>query len=74
MNHHAPFLGSVFEIQFNLGGLLPSPWRTSIKLLSNKGSLVVEKSYLQCRRCGFDPWVRKIPWRKKMATHSSILA
>ena len=23
MNHHAPFLGSVFEIQFNLGGLLP---------------------------------------------------
>ena len=19
----------------------------------------------QCRRCGFDPWVRKIPWRKK---------
>ena len=18
-----------------------------------------------CRRCGFDPWVRKIPWRKK---------
>ena len=21
--------------------------------------------YLQCRRCGFDPWVRKIPWRKK---------
>ena len=22
----------------------------------------------------FDPWVRKIPWRKKMATYSSILA
>ena len=20
---------------------------------------------LQCRRCGFDPWVRKIPWRRK---------
>ena len=19
----------------------------------------------QCRRCGFDPWVRKIPWRRK---------
>ena len=27
----------------------------------------------QCRRCRFDPWVRKIPWRV-MATHSSILA
>ena len=23
---------------------------------------------------GFDPWVRKISWRKEMATHSSILA
>ena len=20
---------------------------------------------LQCRRCGFEPWVRKIPWRRK---------
>ena len=29
---------------------------------------------LQCRRHGFDPWVRKIPWRKGMATHSRILA
>ena len=30
-----------------------------------------------CRRhkkCGFDPWVRKIPWGQGMATHSSILA
>ena len=23
---------------------------------------------------GFDPWVRKIPWEKEMATHSSVLA
>ena len=31
----------------------------------------------QCRRHkrrGFDPWVGKIPWRRKMATYSSILA
>ena len=28
----------------------------------------------QWRRCGFNPWVRKMPWRKEMATHSSILA
>ena len=28
----------------------------------------------QCRRCRFDHWVGKIPWRKKeMATHSSVL-
>ena len=26
------------------------------------------------KRQGFNPWVRKIPWRRGMATHSSILA
>ena len=26
------------------------------------------------RRCGFDPWVRKMPWRRKMAIHHNILA
>ena len=25
----------------------------------------VKEVCLQCRRCGFDPWVRKIPWRRK---------
>ena len=25
-------------------------------------------------RCGFDPWVGKIPLEKEMATHGSILA
>ena len=24
-----------------------------------------ERIHLQCRRCGFSPWGRKIPWRKK---------
>ena len=23
------------------------------------------KVYLQCRRPGFNPWVRKIPWRRE---------
>ena len=27
-----------------------------------------------CKRCGFNPWVRKIPLEKEMVTHSSILA
>jgi len=36
---------------YNLQGL---PWWISDK----------ESSCL-CRRCGFDPWVRKISWRKK---------
>ena len=36
-----------------------------------------EESACQCRRCkrcDFHPRIRKIPWRRKMATHSSILA
>ena len=29
------------------------------------GGSVVKESACQCRRRGFDPWVRKIPWRRK---------
>ena len=32
------------------------------KWLSGKESACQGRS---CRRCGFDPWVRKIPWRRK---------
>jgi len=28
----------------------------------------------QFRRCGFDPWVGKIPWRRKRQPTPSILA
>ena len=28
----------------------------------------------RCKSCGFDPWVRKIPWGGGMVTHSSIFA
>ena len=28
----------------------------------------------ECRRCGFDPWVREDPLKKEMATHSSTVA
>ena len=24
-----------------------------------------EESACQCKRCGFDPWIGKIPWRRK---------
>ena len=27
----------------------------------------------QCRRCGFDPWLRKIPWRRKWQPTPVIL-
>ena len=30
--------------------------------------------FRSCKRRGFHPWIRKIPWRRKMAIHSSILA
>ena len=33
-----------------------------------------KESTSQSRRHRFDPWVRKIPWRRKIAAHSSILA
>ena len=31
-----------------------------------------EESTCQGRRLRFNPWVGKIPWRREMATHSSI--
>ena len=56
--------------------------QTRLKRLSSSGkhklwaSQVAQckQSTCQCRRCRFDPWVRKIPWRRKWLTHSSILA
>jgi len=40
------------------------------------GGIIGKELVCQCRRhkrCGFNPWVGKIPW-KGMATHSNILA
>ena len=45
---------------------LPSPMAQRIK-----------KICLQCRRRrrrGYDPWIRKISWRREMPSHSSMLA
>ena len=33
-----------------------------------------KESSCQCRRRRCDPWIRKIPWRREMLTHSSFLA
>ena len=38
------------------------------------GGTAVKESSCQRKRCRFDPWVGKIPWRKKMTTHSNTLA
>ena len=45
------------ELKIGIGiELLLSMW------LSEKGSAY------QCKRCEFDPWVRKMPWRRKLQT------
>ena len=57
--------------------LLAQPWN---KCFSGQtpmfwfvGPHCVLRSFPGGRRPGFDPWVRKIPWRRKLETHSSIL-
>ena len=74
-------LRSVFYFYFNLGkkakGESSAPWVNSSGSTFNitripplsitPASLVAQtvKSLLQCGRPGFDPWVGKIPWRRK---------
>ena len=33
--------------------------------INNPGGASGQEPACQCRRCRFDPWVRKIPWRRK---------
>ena len=49
-------------------------WLIIVSIRKKGVSQVVsgKKPANQCRR--LDPWVRKIPWRRERATHSSILA
>ena len=49
-------------------------WTSPFSVYRLPWGLRREKICPQCGRTGFDPWVRKNPWRKGMATHSSILA
>ena len=68
--------------------LLPEVWKMSHRHLATciccwvecpisfPGGTSGEESTCQCRRhkvSSFDSWVVKIPWMRKMATHSSIL-
>ena len=58
---------------------LPAPWNTargSWPSLISQGLprwLSGKESTCQCRKCGFDPWVRKIPWRRKWQPTSVFL-
>ena len=52
-------------------------WTELRKRGTSRVPLVVKKAACQCRRHkrrAFDPWVRKIPWRRALTTYSSILA
>ena len=49
-----PQLCKTFNLELSILSLYGLPWWLSGK-----------ESACQCRRHGFDPWVRKIPWRRK---------
>ena len=44
---------------------LPSPYRLQYSVNGISGWLSVKECACQSKRCRFDPWVRKIPWRRK---------
>ena len=68
-----------FQLLLVCSNSSPNSWRLSqlplqlsIKHMLRSGTSGKE-SACQCRRrCTFDPWVRKIPWNRKMAIRSSI--
>ena len=58
-----PFHKVVVRIKWDRGAIsLRLVWSSS---LGFPGSSVDKESACQCKRCRFDPWVRKIPWRRK---------
>ena len=51
-----------------MGGLKIMKLSVTQLVLGFPGGTSGKESSCQCRRqkrCGFDPWVRKIPWRRK---------
>ena len=51
-------------------------WLSEWKITSSFRDLLVVQQWricLQCRRCRFNPWVRKIPWRRKFPVQYSCL-
>ena len=40
-------------------------WDFLLSNLLHSLSQVAQCQCRRCKRCGFDPWVRKIPWRRK---------
>ena len=59
-------------VQMTLAGSLAC--KQGFLLLFNTLVAQMVKNPPACRRPGVDPWVGKIPWRRALTTHSSILA
>ena len=48
--------------------------RVPLKYFRKDQNRISEGLHTECRRCGLNSWVRRIPLEKEMATHSSIVA
>ena len=76
---HSGIIILIIKIQGTFGSYMNQPKYSKLLDLwfqHYSGLLIAQslKDHLQCRRPGFDPWVRKIPLEEGMATHSSLLA
>ena len=48
-------------------------WIWLMTIMGFPGGAVVKESACQCRRCRFNPWVKKIPWSRKWQPTSLFL-
>ena len=59
---------SIYPFRFSPVHYLEKIGQIFQNVLGFPGGSVVKKKkkiHLSCRRCGFDPWMEKIPWRRK---------
>ena len=57
----------VYDLKYCSIVMFSNMWSLNICKWAFQVALVAKNTPCQCRRhkrCGFDPWVRKIPWRK----------
>ena len=60
---HYPTLNFVTTVNFVTIALIPILPTAVLHDAVLSVFLPIFKLYLQCKRPGFDPWVKKIPWR-----------